>query len=86
MLGVQALCVASAMTSAGDSAENKPVSTRVFRKTKSPKAFLINSGLIRTCAVRRLRIEFISGLCGGKGTRVCTGVFFVCGVGLWSAM
>lgn len=61
MLGVQTLCVASA----GDSAENKPVSTRVFRKTMSPKAFRINSGLIRTCAVRRLRIEFISGLCGG---------------------
>lgn len=64
------------MTSTSDSAENKPVSTRVFRETESPEAFRINSGLIRTCAEQRVRIKFISGFRGGMEVKEFVQDFF----------
>lgn len=79
MGGMFALSVASAVTSTGDSAENKPVSTRVFRETESPEAFRINSGLNRTCGVRRARIQFISGLRGEGRYRSLYRIFFLWG-------
>jgi len=64
------------VTSTSDSAENKPVSTRVFRETESPEAFRINSGLIRTCAEQRVRIKFISGFRGGMEVKEFVQDFF----------